>query len=182
MVYIPNEYLTEKLKQMGLKLKDYMQIYRCRKCEPKFRLNWSAITKVIDLEKDIDFVEKYKRKMDWDTLLCYRELSREFIERFADFIGWDVVLAYQKVPEDLLEKYKDKIDWFLVSTYQELSEPFIEKYQDKLDWGLISKNQKLTPNFVAKFIDRITDYVFDNPTYKSLPDPIKLLLKTKFNR
>jgi len=175
--------LKKRLKQLGIELQDYLRIYQCKKCCPhayfQYATLWTEVSEMLDPEKDIDLIEKYKHKLNW-YVISHKKLSEEFISKYADFVKWEYISRYQKLSEEFIEKFGDRIVWYEIANTQTLSEPFIEKFADKLNWHCVSAHQKLSPEFIVKHIDKITEYVFCNPIYKDLPDPVKLLLKIKF--
>jgi hypothetical protein len=150
------------------------------------RQNVVKIARVVPLSsQQLDCVvgelKLYKNKRFWLVVSQKQQLEEWFIEKYADKVNWLYVCEFQKLSEQFIEKYKDKVNWVTISQCQKLSEQFIEKYKDKLEWVYICAYQKLSPEFIMKHVDRIRRSVFDNPCFDEYPDPVKLLLKQKFN-
>jgi len=93
-------------------------------------------------------------------------------------------------PQDLEKVYLCKdcrqyacIGWLDISKVVNLEDDnFIEKYKNRLRWYHISRYRELAPTFIIKHIDKISDHIFKNPIFETLPDTVKLLLRTKFGR
>jgi hypothetical protein len=178
-----NKTVDRVIEKLGIEKEDYLKIYLCRQCRIKLIKtsifdDWFSISCIPNLPNE--FIEKYKDKVHWPHISKYQKLSEEFIEKFKDKVYWYHISKYQKLSEEFIDKYKDKINWYCISRFQKLSEEFIEKFKNKVWWYQISRYQKLSPEFVLKHIDKIAMDIFNNPCYKTFPEPVKLLLKQKF--
>ena len=111
---IKNDYFifndTEPLKSISYAIEHDLE-----KC-----IDWINIFKSIDLT--IDFIEKYKKYIDWNALsYSYDNIPDDILIKYADMINWDIYQAhYPNIPIDIANKFSDKINWEWYIKYNEL--------------------------------------------------------------
>jgi hypothetical protein len=155
----------------------------------KDKLKWWKICEEQQLPES--FIEKYEQYVDWMEVYEHQKLSEQFIEKRIpdlDESDFNKILMCQKLSIEFIERHIERINkssygWVVLSGYQQLPEWFIDKYADKVSWHDISLFQQLTPEFIVKHIDKIEESILLNrKVMVTLPEPLKLLLKQKFNK
>ncbi len=108
-----------------------------------------------------EFIEQFKKSVDWKYTSINQKLSIEFIREFKDYIYWRNILTSQKLSEEFIREFQDNVNWLDISYYQILSEEFIREFQSKVYWNYISASQKLSEKFILEFKDYVNwDNIF----------------------
>ncbi len=100
-------------------------------------INWKKLSLNDNLPWSLEFIEKYKDKLDWETMSLKECLpwSPDFIEKYALRWDWHYLSNNSAITWDnfLIDKYKDKIDWTELSknTGIDFTIDFFHKYKNR---------------------------------------------------
>jgi hypothetical protein len=114
---------------------------------------------------DINFIRRFKDKINWNTLCETQNPTAEFLEEFAQYVDWNCILSIHKLNEDIINKHYKIITHkhkYSLYEHQTLSEEFLRDHIDDLEWGAVSQYQKLSEEFIFEFADKIK---FGNVSY-----------------
>ena len=167
---------VEYLERLGLDRNDIERVYLCSVCISKFYYYPLYISDYCDF--DYTYREVYN--FNWNIISMIPNLPRWFIEKYESKLDWWLMSTYQNLPLDLIEKHKDKVNWTDIVMYRNVPANFVSKYGKNVDYDYISLYRRLDEKFITEYITYLTEKVFDNKTYKYLPDSLKLLLRQKF--
>lgn len=125
----------------------------------------SWIDVIIDNENELseEFMEMYKKQIDWYILCIYQNFSDNFIIRNHKLIEWDTYIIHKKISKKVLIKFQKEINWDLYSTNPHLNDDIIETFNDKFNWNFLQLKNP-SDKFIKKFIEKInwTNLTFDN--------------------
>jgi len=88
-----------------------------------------------------DFIEEYKRKIDWFGLCGYNHfpLRTIFIKKYKNYLNWDRLSSNSALPwsEKLIDRYKEKWDWEALSENSSIpwTDKILLEYKKKLNWN-----------------------------------------------
>lgn len=113
------------------------------------------------------FLEKYSGIINnfnfWSTITKCQELSEQFIDRWKKKVNWCNVVKYRNVSEKFLEEHLIYIKKYLndLLRIRNLDEKFIERNIKWLSISNVVKHQILSDEFIEKYLN-------DNPYLKDI--------------
>ncbi len=117
--------------------------------------DWRQIVQNNKIQLSEEFMIKFWHKIDWKTVIEYRQLSEKFIEDNKLFIDWYSVSKYQNLSEDFIRKYIDNLGRKFIALYQRFSHSFAVEMNMIDVIGNISSNIKMTPEEKKEVIDTL---------------------------
>ena len=123
-------------------------------------IDWKSFSKLIPESNyigyfawSIDFIEKYKGKLDWTTLSGNPSLpwSLDLINRYKDMWDWKKISRNRGIPwsKSILSKFENNLNWDLSKYDLDLlsivpwDQKLIRKFKDKIDWRKISRSKRV---------------------------------------
>lgn len=91
-------------------------------------LNWWFITKKYMKQMNIDFIEKYREKIDWIWISSINNLPLSFIYKFRKYLNLYIVLQFSKIPVDFIIKHETL---FISHENKAVSREFTDKMFDE---------------------------------------------------
>jgi len=71
-------------------------------------IDWDNMSKKLDM--DIEFIRRYKHKLNWRIIISHHSLSNEFLLEFEDYINFYDLCKYQNVTEEFKKVFKNQKD------------------------------------------------------------------------
>lgn len=68
----------------------------------------------------------------WDFISKYRKMPIDFIRKYKNKINWEEASAFQNFSEDELREFSDKIDWLTIFLKYELSKDLLYDFQSEI--------------------------------------------------
>jgi hypothetical protein len=140
------------------------------------QLNWRFIS--ANYNFDLNFVDKYKRKLHWPVLSFRFANDDIFIDRFIDHVIFYNIQLERTVNSSFINKYDKYIKWDMVN-FDMLNLDTARKYRNCIHWGDISVNPNLTDEFIIEFQDELYWSAIRERT--NLSPKIKEMFKDKLN-
>ena len=108
------------------------------------KINWINFSGEENLSED--FIREFKNYVCWWNISCNSncKLSESFIKEFKDYLYIGMVCSHQQLSENFLREFKNNLVWWRVSEYQNLSKEFIIEFYNKLDFNRLIDNRKIS--------------------------------------
>src|SRR5574344_622763 len=151
-IYEDNYYIESILKPMNNKqVKDFVfSFFDYFKDE----IDWVQLSQYKYLSEE--FIAAFKNELDWNCISnCQSEiLSEDFIDKYKKYLNYSYVCSKKQLSEDFIRNHSEDIDWHTISIYQNLSKDFIKEFKDKIDfYYLFRDNKYLTKDAAIEFSD-----------------------------
>lgn len=120
--------------------------------------DWNMLAS--NMEFDIDFIRKYKSRVDWTIISGPKYILTEaFIDEFKDYVDWQSICGFQNISNNFIMDHYQYIDWDAISKNKEiLTEEFIDRHKKKLSWDIVEAVFQMSEEFINDHIDYVTWY------------------------
>jgi len=120
--------------------------------------DWNMLAS--NMEFDIDFIRKYKSRVDWTIISGPKYILTEaFIDEFKDYVDWQTICGFQNISNNFIMDHYQYIDWDAISKNKEiLTEEFIDRHKKKLSWDIVEVVFQMSEEFINDHIDYVTWY------------------------
>lgn len=104
----------------------------------------------------VEFIEKYKDKLDWVALSANPHLTVEFWQKYYEKIDWKNLCKNFNIPESFYHGHESELNWSYISQHPKISEEFYRKHKDRVDWKMLVRNPNVPKSFHEEHKD-LTD-------------------------
>ena len=120
--------------------------------------DWNMLAS--NMEFDIDFIRKYKSRVDWTIISGPKYILTEaFIDEFKDYVDWQAICVFQNMSNNFIMDHYQYIDWAAISKNNEiLTEEFIDRHKKKLSWNALETVFQMSEEFIENHIEYVTWY------------------------
>nr|QQV29752.1 hypothetical protein K-LCC10_0497 [Kaumoebavirus] len=82
-------------------------------------VDWAVVSFNLD-EGDVEWVEKYKDKMNWAGFCGYNYIEPVIVRRYGKYIDWQAMTSGNCVCKEFVDRYWDKLDWEVLSRRRDI--------------------------------------------------------------
>jgi len=154
--YLTNRFVKKYKKTLNLNESIIYRNYLNEFIEENIEINHLVLQKQTLSEKKL--LEEYSFDIEEKEIIRTQVLSEDYILKTKDIrrVSWNLLSEYQEMSKEFILTYKDKINFDYLST-QNLSEDIIKEFEDELDWNILVLNTDLSEEMIKKNYDKINN-------------------------